>query len=109
MHNVNLLAHVLGPDMRHNVRCLFASKVAIRALKSWLLSAFILQMTRHVAFDGKAPRALGTAIRFVLWVRYDDDGFLLSVKIFGDGRGVCRIRGVFGTVEFDGVIGRLLT
>lgn len=58
--NVNFRIRVFPSDMRVNVGRLFTSVLAIRAQKSWLLSALVFQMTGKTRFLAEATRAIRT-------------------------------------------------
>lgn len=58
--NVNFRIRVFPSDMRVNVGRLFTSVLAVRAQKSWLLSALVFQMTGKTRFLAEATRAIRT-------------------------------------------------
>lgn len=56
--NVNFRIRVFPSDMRVNVGRLFTSVLAVRAQKSWLLSALVFQMAGKTRFLAEATRAI---------------------------------------------------
>lgn len=65
MHHVDLLAGVSGPDVGHDVGRLLAAELAVGALEARRLAALVLEVPGHVALDGEAAAALGTAERLI--------------------------------------------
>lgn len=63
MHHENFLVGVFGSDVRHHIGRLFTTELAIGTLETWLLAAFVLEVSSHVALDGKAATALRTCVR----------------------------------------------
>lgn len=69
MHYVNPLTGMPGSDVRHHVRRLFATKLAIRALESGCLTALVLEMPGHVTLHGETSATLGATERLPEAVR----------------------------------------
>lgn len=61
MHHVDLLTGMPGPDVGHYVGRLLAAEFAVGTLEAGWLVALVLVMPGHVALDGKATTAFGTA------------------------------------------------
>ena len=64
MHDVDPLSDVSCSDVRHHVRCLLAAELAVRTLEPWGLSAFVLEVPRHITLDGEVTAAFWAAERF---------------------------------------------
>jgi len=60
---------VLGSNVGHHVGRLLAAKLAVGTLEARFLTALVFVMPGHVALDGEAATALGTAERLVVGER----------------------------------------
>lgn len=65
MHHVDRLTGMLVPNVGHYIGRLLAAEFAVGALEAGWLVALVLVMPGHVALDGEATVASGTAVGLV--------------------------------------------
>lgn len=68
MHHVDHLTGMPDPNVGHYIGRLLAAEFAVGTLEAGWLVALVLVMPGHVALDGEATAASGTAIGLVVGV-----------------------------------------